>query len=201
MYEVELKVRADHAAVRERLAELGAEHVERVEQADTYYDAPHRDFAETDEALRVRRETVVSGGESASEQATSDASGADGEPGATEARVTYKGPLVDDTSKTRREFETGVADGETMGNVLGGLGFDPAAVVAKTRDRYRLDGYVVTLDSVAGVGEFVEVEREVPEAEVPAAREGAFDLLDRLGLAAEETIRTSYLGMVLADEE
>ncbi|MFC5366835.1 class IV adenylate cyclase [Salinirubrum litoreum] len=190
MYEVELKVRADHAAVRERLAELGATHVERVEQADTYYDAPHRDFAETDEALRVRRETVVSADDAET-----------GSEDATEARVTYKGPLVDDTSKTRREFETGVGDGETMDSVLGGLGFEPAAVVEKTRDRYRLDDYVVTLDSVAGVGEFVEVEREVPEAEVAAAREGAFELLERLGLDPEETIRTSYLGMVLAEED
>jgi len=192
MYEVELKVRADHAVVRDRLAELGAEHVERVEQADTYYDAPHRDFAETDEALRVRRETVVPSPESG---------GATDQSNATEARVTYKGPLVDDTSKTRREFETAVAEGETMGNVLDGLGFEPAAVVEKTRDRYRLDGYVVTLDAVAGVGEFVEVEREVPEDEVAAAREGAFDLLDRLGLDPDDTIRTSYLGMLLADEE
>jgi adenylate cyclase class 2 len=191
MYEVELKVRADHAAVRERLAELGAAHLERVEQADTYYDAPHRDFAETDEALRVRRETVASDGDSESAD----------RPAATEARVTYKGPLVDDTSKTRREFETGVRDGETMESVLAGLGFEPAAVVEKTRDRYRLDDYVVTLDSVAGVGEFVEVEREVPESQVAAARDGAFELLDRLGLDADDTIRTSYLGMVLTDEE
>jgi adenylate cyclase class 2 len=195
VYEVELKVRADHAVVRDRLTELGAAHVERVEQADTYYDAPHRDFAETDEALRVRRETVVPAGE----QTTADA--AAGSEAPTEARVTYKGPLVDDTSKTRQEFETGVADGETMGDVLAGLGFEPAAVVEKTRDRYRLDDYVVTLDAVAGVGEFVEVEREVPEKEVAAAREGAFELLDRLGLDADDTIRTSYLGMVLADEE
>jgi adenylate cyclase class 2 len=203
MYEVELKVRADHAAVRDRLAELGATHVERVEQADTYYDAPHRDFAETDEALRVRRETVVSASDDAeagSEDATADADSAD-QPNSTEARVTYKGPLVDDSSKTRREFETEVGDGETMGSVLGGLGFEPAAVVEKTRDRFRLEDYVVTLDSVTGVGEFVEVEREVPESEVAAAREGAFELLDRLGLDPDDTIRTSYLGMMLADED
>jgi adenylate cyclase class 2 len=199
MYEVELKVRADHAVVRDRLAELGAAHVERVEQADTYYDAPHRDFAETDEALRVRRETVVAVRDDTDADAKTDADSASEAP--TEARVTYKGPLVDDTSKTRQEFETGVADGETMGNVLDGLGFEPAAVVEKTRDRYRLDDYVVTLDSVAGVGEFVEVEREVPESEVATAREGAFELLERLGLDPDDTIRTSYLGMVLADAE
>jgi adenylate cyclase class 2 len=197
MYEVELKVRAEHAVVRDRLEALGAEHVERVEQADTYYDAPHRDFAETDEALRVRRETVLAVDEEGDDAPASDA---DDRPDATETRVTYKGPLVDDTSKTRREFETSVGDAETIGKVLAGVGFEPAAVVEKTRDRYRLDGYVVTLDSVAEVGEFVEVERDVPEADIADAREGAFDLLRRLGLDPDETIRTSYLGMVLADE-
>jgi len=55
MYEVEVKVPADLDAVRERLADAGAGRVATVAQADTYFDAPHREFAETDEALRVRR--------------------------------------------------------------------------------------------------------------------------------------------------
>ena len=57
MYEVELKLRADHEAVRAALDDAGASADVRVRQVDTYYDAPHRDFAETDEALRLRRET------------------------------------------------------------------------------------------------------------------------------------------------
>ncbi len=173
-----MKVRADHDAVRDQLDELDAERVGAVVQEDTYYDAPHRDFAATDEALRIRRERP-----------------ADGD--AFEARVTYKGPLVDDASKTREEFETGVADGETMADVLDGLGFEPAATVRKERERYAVDGYVVTLDSVDGLGEFVEVETETDEAGVAAAREGAFDLLDRLGLDPDDGIRTSYLGLLL----
>jgi adenylate cyclase class 2 len=221
MFEVELKVRADHGPVRERLDALGAERVEHVRQADTYYDAPHRDFAETDEALRIRRETPLGGGAGAGGDAREgegadgagdgpeddevdaggDIDGDDGGPadvGVGSARVTYKGPLVDEDSKTRREFETGVDDGETMASVLDGLGFAPAAVVEKERERYRVDGYVVTLDAVAGLGEFVEVEREVSEGSVDAAREGAYDLLDRLGLDGDATIRTSYLGLSLA---
>ncbi len=175
-----MKVRADHDAVRERLEEAGAERVERVRQTDTYYDAPHRDFAETDEALRLRREAA----EGEDEAAT---------------RVTYKGPLVEAESKTREEFETGVGDGETAHEVLSRLGFAPAATVEKERERYALDGYVVTLDAVEGLGEFVEVEREVPESAVESAREGAFEVLRSLGLDPEDGIRTSYLGMLLSE--
>jgi len=177
MFEVEVKVRAEHDAVELRLERLDADRAGEVIQADTYYDAPHREFGETDEALRIRRERRP--GEEA------------------DSRITYKGPLVDEVSKTREEVETGVADGDRLGAILEHLGFDPVATVEKSRERYAVDGYTVTLDDVTGLGEFVEVEREVAAGDVETAREGAFDLVDRLGLDADEGIRTSYLGMLL----
>lgn len=179
MYEVELKVRSPHRAVRERLESLDAERLGAVTQEDTYYDAPHRDFAETDEALRVRRETP--------------------EDGESKAYLTYKGPLVDDTSKTREEAETRVGDASTAARILDGLGFEAAATVRKDRERYALDGYTVTLDTVDDLGEFVEVETEVDDG-LDTAREGAFAVLDRLGLDREDGIRTSYLGLLLAGD-
>jgi adenylate cyclase class 2 len=176
VYEVELKVRAAHASVRRRLEAAGATRVGRVEQHDTYYDAPHRNLAETDEALRVRRVTDESG---------------------TQTRLTYKGPLVEGAGKTRREHETSVADGDEAAAILDGLGFSPAAVVEKRRESWRLRSYTVTLDDVTDLGEFVEVEREVPENEVDAAAEGARELLSELGLDPDDSIRTSYLGLLL----
>ncbi|WP_276301271.1 class IV adenylate cyclase [Halorussus lipolyticus] len=182
MYEVEVKVPADHDEVRERLAELGAEPVNEVTQEDTYYDAPHREFAETDEALRVRRETPADAEEF--------------------AELTYKGPLVEAESKTREEIETVVEEGEATGNLLAALGFDPAATVRKERERFLLDGYTVTLDAVDGLGEFVEVETEVEgESEVESAREKAYSVLRDLGLDPDEQIRTSYLGLLLEASE
>jgi adenylate cyclase class 2 len=182
MYEVELKVRADHEPVRNRLDDLGADVLPAVCQEDTYYDAPHRDFAATDEALRVRRESV-----------------ADGEP---TTYVTYKGPLVDESSKTRREAETAVSDGAALATLLSSLGFEPAATVRKERRRYGLDGYTVTLDDVDGLGDFVEVEVEVgTEGDLDAAREGAAGVLERLGLDPGSGIRTSYLGMLLGGDD
>jgi len=181
MYEVELKCRADHDALRDRLAELGAAHVDSRTQTDTYYDAPHREFAETDEALRIRHEQP-----------------ADGEA---VTKVTYKGPLIEQESKTREEHETTVDSESALEGILSGLGFEPAATVEKDREFYALEGYTITLDAVRGLGEFVEVEGEATEAEVERVREGAVDLLSELGLDASEQIRTSYLGLLLADED
>ena len=185
-----MKVRADHEAVRERLDALGADPVNVVTQEDTYYDAPHREFAETDEALRVRREVI-----------RSESDGTTSEDGTEFAELTYKGPLLEAESKTRREVETAVEDGEVAGDILSALGFDAAATVRKDRERFALDGFTVTLDAVDGLGEFVEVETEVEgEAEVESAREEAYDVLRDLGLDPDDQIRTSYLGLLLAAE-
>ncbi|OYR82977.1 adenylate cyclase, partial [Halorubrum ezzemoulense] len=100
------------------------------------------------------------------------------------------------------EDETGVDDGEALAAVLSGLGFDPAATVEKRREFWSYDGFTVTLDAVTGLDEYVEIEREVEaESEVDAAREAAVAALDRLGLDADDQVRTSYLGLLLADEE
>ncbi|GAB3694541.1 class IV adenylate cyclase [Halorubrum pallidum] len=197
MYEVEIKVPADVDTVRERLRRADADRVDARRQRDVYYDAPHRDFARTDEALRLRRETPLS-----ASRAGATGSGSDSEEDATETtKLTYKGPLVDEESKTRVEHETGVDDDEAAAGIFAGLGFEPAATVEKRREFWRFEGYTVTLDRVDGLGEFVEIEREVEtESAVASARDAAFDVLATLGLDGAEQVRTSYLGLLLAEE-
>jgi len=206
-YEVEVKVRADHDRLREALTDHDAEPLGGVVQTDTYYDAPDRNFAETDEALRIRRETDTdeSGTTETDETVVPDRVGApDAEPppvgadgDADRTKVTYKGPLVDADSKTRAEHETVVGDGTELAGVLDGLGYEPAATVEKHRERYALDGYTVTLDAVTGLGQFVEVEAETDEAGIERVRDGARNLLAELGLEPTDQIRTSYLGLLL----
>lgn len=180
MYEVEIKLELPEGLdpIRERLEALDAEAVGTVIQHDTYYDAPHRSFPDTDEALRLRRE------ESAAE---------------TIIRITYKGPLVEAASKTRRELETDVADGETMAGILEALGFDQAAVVEKQRERYTIDDYHITLDTVTDLGTYIEIEtaHPVPEETIESKRTGAIEVLTELGLDPNEQIRTSYLELLL----
>lgn len=223
MYEVEIKVPADVDAVRGRLRTAGAERVDARRQRDVYYDAPHRDFAETDEALRVRRETPLPDGIGSAEtredapegigagnapeaigagDAPEDIGAADVSDDAATTKLTYKGPLLDGGSKTRAEHETGVDDAEAIAGILSGVGFDPAATVEKRREFWSHDGFTVTLDAVTELGEFVEIERAVDdEAEIEATRDDALETLDRLGLDGSTQIRTSYLGLLLADAE
>lgn len=177
MYEVELKVRADHEQVRDRLADRDATQVDAVTQEDIYYNAPDRNFAETDEALRIRTETAEE----------------------TETRLTYKGPLIEQESKTRSEAETAVADPSAMRSILDGLGYEPAAKVRKERERFTVDGCTVTLDAVDGLGEFVEAELDVDDS-IDAARDRLESVLESLDLDPSEQIRTSYLGLLIAEE-
>lgn len=181
MYEVELKVRADHDAVRNALEERGAEHLETLRQVDTYYHAPHRDFAATDEALRIRREHRTEG---------------------VQAKLTYKGPRIDEESKTRAEYETTVADGETTAAIFESLGFSAAATVEKERARYAVAEAILTLDDVTDLGEFVEIETDVEsKAALERTREDLAETLAELGLESDEQIRTSYLGLLLDNSE
>jgi adenylate cyclase class 2 len=190
MYEVELKLQADHETVRAGLDDAGVAPDVRVRQVDTYYDAPHRDFAETDEALRLRRETR--------HPPEADTDTDRGSQPTTTTELTYKGPLFEAESKTREEHETLVADGDGAADILAGLGFEPAAVVEKDRTFFHIEGYTVSLDHVDGLGEFVEIEGEAARSEeVADVRDGATTVLRRLGLDPDNQIRTSYLGLLL----
>ena len=76
------------------------------------FNAPDRDFAQTDEALRIRRVGSFN-------------------------FLTYKGPKQDRQTKTRTEIEVALAPGpeaaEAMSQLVTRLGYRPVAVVAKTR--------------------------------------------------------------------
>lgn len=178
MFEVEVKVRAAHALVRHELEALGADHEGVLVQADTYFGHPGRSFAETDEALRIRRQNAGTGDV---------------------AYLSYKGPLIESASKTREELETRIEDADTTRQILTALGFTPVATVHKERDRYGVDGYAVLLDSVRGLGEFVEIEAIGDTDDIESLRDGARGLLRRLGLDPTDHIRTSYLELLLAE--
>lgn len=179
-YEVEQKFslhgRADQ--VRERLTELGARTVDTIRQVDRYFNHPVRDFAETDEALRIR-----SVGES--------------------NFVTWKGPKIDARTKTRREIETPLGDTEQtadqFGETLEMLGFRSVAVVSKLRQRFELVRDVfefeLACDTVDDLGAFLEIELLADEAGLAAAQDAVLKLGEELGLDAPE--RRSYLELLL----
>ncbi len=180
MLEVELKFpSADPLTVPAALQSLGLAMGEEQEQVDRYFNHPARDFAATDEALRLR-----SVGEA--------------------NYITYKGPRLDVAAKTRREIELPLASGPQTAaawcELLAALGFRHVADVRKVRRKGRLGwrGFEIeiALDRVAELGTFVELETMAEVGSLDQAQAAVCSLAERLGLAGPE--RRSYLELLLA---
>ncbi len=177
MLEAEIKLAIDERtadALRARLEKLGATVRPPLEQHDVYFAHPNRDFARSDEALRLRLD-------------------ADG------LRITYKGPKLDPPRKTREEIEfplgTEIATARTL---LERLGFTAVASVEKTRTELVLDGppkAVISLDHIEELGTFCEIEVEAQSVE--EGRTSLDALARRLDVATLEPIAESYLELLL----
>ncbi len=179
LYEVELKFPVpDLLAFSRKLADQSVAIFPAKEEIDLYFAHPARDFAQTDEALRLRRK--------------GDAN-----------YITYKGPKIDATTKTRREIELSLAPGpESLASwtaLLVAVGFRPVAEVRKSRRKATIpwQGHRVEacLDNVDGVGTFVEFELVADESELDAARACIQSLAQSFGLTQGE--RRSYLEILL----
>ncbi|MFM7245699.1 MAG: class IV adenylate cyclase [Planctomycetaceae bacterium] len=206
MYEVEQKYPvADVAELEGRLGAAGAVWHGVLEQVDRYFGHPSRDFAATDEALRLR-------------------STADG------VAITWKGPRLDAAAKTRREIELPLTEAavpaaagaeaavpvvagaeaavpaspratlDRWTDLLESLGFRRVREVAKRRRLATVawDGVPVevSLDHVAGLGDFVEFELQADAAGIALAAARVDALARHLGCMHPEP--RSYLEMLLA---
>ena len=189
MYEVELKFPlARVAAVEASLDRLAARFGPPLDQADRYFAHPGRDFALTDEALRLRR-----AGESLA--------------------ITWKGPRLGQGAKTRREIELPLAaltaeEGavptlEAWTTLLEALGFRRVFDVEKRRRPARVSwrgGEIdVAIDQVTGLGDFLELEILAGEEAIPAAVGLLESLAAEIGCGPPE--RRSYLELLLTARE
>ncbi len=174
MIEVEVKTRINDPKLAERsIIAMGAVPIGIESQVDTYYSATFRDFSKTDEALRVRVQD-------------------------NKYFLTYKGPKIDGISKTRKEYEIEVNDADILGNILSSLNFTPVATIVKKRKKYRLGDFIISLDDVRKLGNFMEIEIPVHDSKSHEEKvESVFRLFEKLGISRDESIRKSYLEMML----
>jgi adenylate cyclase class 2 len=169
MMEIEVKAPlSDLGKVEKRVTELGGRDFGSSIQMDEYYAHPSRDFAVTDEALRLRTENDLT-------------------------VITYKGPKLDKETKTREEFEVSIANRATMASILDRLGFRSVIKVSKRRHVYGLKGITVCFDSVAGRGDFIELE--VDDDDVERGKNAIFSLMREIGVSGNE--RRSYLELLM----
>ena len=178
-YEVEQKFPVDDLAkVGAKLAALGGRLETSIDQLDRYFAHPSRDFARTDEALRIRQVGP-------------------------RCYVTYKGPKIDLVTKTRREIELPLsASADAVAewtSLLEALGFRRVAEVRKQRLPAHLawqgGDIEVALDRVVGVGNFVEIELTASAEGLERAKSRILSLAAALGLSHAE--RRSYLELLL----
>tara|TARA_R110002049_G_scaffold4601_4_gene31846 strand:+ start:73268 stop:73849 length:582 start_codon:yes stop_codon:yes gene_type:complete len=189
MIEVELKFPVtDAQTLREQLDQLGGRKASTENHVDTYFNHPCRDFAETSEALRIRK--------------------IDGLP-----YVTYKGAKLPGEVKARRELEWSLGEsdgnerpnnGSNMQELLTLLGFREVANVHKCRESYVIEDesgpISVTIDRVEQLGTFAEVEVIAEDdTQVETARTRVTDLAKKLKLENSEP--RSYLRLLLVRRE
>jgi adenylate cyclase class 2 len=173
MLEVELKVKIPALdPVRERLKDEKAQFLGKVHEHDIYYNAPHRDFGVTDEAVRVRY--------------TDD-----------HAVVTYKGPKIKKFGlKAREELNFAVESGENFETMLDRLGFTRTLEVNKWRENYKLGPASICLDTVDELGTFAEIE-VITENESDNPTAAIEKIAQEIGVVGEPLL-ASYLELLLA---
>ncbi len=168
MIEIEIKSPCDNLEeVKRLILQKGGGEIGSKSQLDLYYAHPCRDFASTDEALRIRREGL-------------------------EHVLHYKGPKLDRVSKSREEISSPVPDPRSFTLILERLGFKLVSQVEKHRTVLSLEGVEISLDRVAGLGDFVELE--IMGDDLESGRERLLSMMKELGL--EKSERRSYLELL-----
>ena len=182
-YEIEIKLPiADRDSVHAKLIQLGFQEKARIRECDMYYNSDYHDVKKLGEALRIRKSTNLL-------------------TGITKAQINFKGKKIDKVSMSRQEYETVVEDAESMDQILKSLGFSPVAGVAKTRIYLQQEEMTACLDQVDGLGDFLELEVIAYEETLcEKYLENMEQLLTSLGLSMKDTVRTSYLGMLLREK-
>ena len=176
MIEVEVKAKIDSFdEMRKRLDEINAIKTKTEHQEDRYFNSPVNDFAQTDEALRIR--------ETKSDEKHN-------------LFITYKGPKIDAKSKTRKEVEMKIEDADKCSAIFESLGFEEVRTVIKEREYYKYENYEISLDNVHGLDPYMEIEISLEDdSDYSKAQESIFELFEKLGIT-DGFERTSYLELL-----
>ncbi|MEE1151357.1 MAG: class IV adenylate cyclase [Methanobrevibacter sp.] len=172
MIEVEVKARIDSfEEMEKRLKDLGAVKRKDEFQEDIYFASPIVDFAETDEALRIRTTN-------------------------NDTFITYKGPKLNEKAKTRKEVEMTIESAAKASDIFTEIGFTPARTVRKSRQYYRYENFEISLDDVEGLPPYMEIEIALSDSEdYTEAQNRIFQLFEKLDIT-DGFERTSYMELL-----
>jgi len=192
MFEVEVKVFLKYKEkIKEKLISMGGKYITSLRHEDTYFNMPKklRNFYKTDEALRIRKSVEFNINKTNDQRILEF--------------LTYKGPKFDDTTKTRKEIDTSIEDGEKLKELLNILGFREVYTVKKERElfliKYNSEEFKILFDYIPVLNQnFIEIECQTEnENEISLKREKIFEFLEKLNIGRKQSIRKSYLELVL----
>ncbi len=170
--EVEIKLKIENPeALEERLKKYKFLGVHEEEDIYLNFDCEGgccRDFAKTDEAIRIRRKDE-------------------------EVILTYKGPRVGKEVKAREEIEVNVNDLEKTLKILEKLCLKPVVKIKKKRKEWMVNNFKVTIDYVEGLGWFTEIEGMGDPKELKEEIERLAKTLVPEGKKIEKTYLELYL--------
>jgi adenylate cyclase, class 2 len=179
--EAELKARlAQPHMVRARLEALARG--TRATYWDAYFDTPDHALDSRDMEIRLRS--------------------VDDDEGQRDL-LTFKAPAVDEASRSKPEYESQVIDPDAITVMLQALGMDIEVEFTKECTNYDLtsDGrrFLATLVRVPELdGEFLEVETQTTEEDLPAALAAVRGLMAVLGVSEDELTTDTYTDAVTA---
>lgn len=173
MREIEIKARAENLeTIIDALKSQGAQVSEPVTQHDVVYGMPGVDGDNENTApwLRIRTET---------------------KNGKETTYFTLKKSVTNQLDSI--EHETTVGDAGELEHIIEHLNFELYSDLTKTRQKAHIDEIEICLDTVEGLGSFVEAERltadDVNYAEVV---EGLWVLLESIGVSRRDEVTDGY---------
>jgi len=193
LIEVEIKAKISNPnSLKEKFKYRNGKYKLSLHHEDTYFNMPNelRDFKKTDEALRVRKSVEYQGNIQDSTKKIN-------------YFMTYKGKKIDSLTKSRKELEVKVNEGEDLIEMLKILGFREIFTVIKERDlfefNYKNNIIEALIDYIPILKEhFLEVEIITESTEkLDATRELLFEFLNLFDIGKNESIRKSYLELII----
>ncbi|MEE1128447.1 MAG: class IV adenylate cyclase [Methanobrevibacter sp.] len=172
MIEVEVKAKINSfEEMEEKLAKIGAVKSKKEFQEDIYFASPIVDFAQSDEALRIRTTN-------------------------NDIFITYKGPKLNSQAKTRKEVEMSIESAEKAKDIFEEIGFKEVRTVRKNRQYYTYENFEISLDDVEGLNPYMEIEIALKDGNnYNDAQKSIFQLFEKLGIT-DGFERTSYLELL-----
>jgi adenylate cyclase class 2 len=202
--EVEVKIKlTDKPVFFKRLRELNAKHVSNIIHTDIYYNSPYgdRDFAKTDEALRLRKniEYKIKSSTSQSRKKVNPESS----DFVFNIPQPDKGPKLDALTKSRIEHVCEIMDSCAMDSILEAIGFKQIITIRKERMLFEIDykgtHIGIMVDTIQYLeGTYAEFEIVVEDKQqMSEAKTLIFSLMHEMGYSEQDSIRTSYLELIM----